>query len=230
VVINCAASTDPRLAEVAPEESMASNRDAVSNLARACREMRCRLIHLSTVDVYDGQMTRPYVESDPSDTRSPYGRIRCLGELAAGEMSQDFLILRLSLVCGDGSPGDPLSAIGEALEQRTTLRWDERRVSPVFDEDLGAAFATILRSDWRGVLHLANSGSCLLSELAEETTRLLGGFSSPELVGGPGPASFQEGRGANAALDVRRFVSWSGRRPRDWREALSANLRRGEGP
>ena len=198
---------------------------AVTNLARACREIGCRLIHLSTVDVFNGRKPGPYVESDFPDSASQYGRIRYLGELAAAQDSPDLLILRLSMVCGDGGPRDPLSIIGEALERGTALSWDERRVSPVFEEDLGAAFATILRNDWRGVLHLANSRSCLLSELAGETARLLDASSTPPLTGGRGPASFWEGSGANAALDIGRFVSLSGRRPRDWREALSATLR-----
>ena len=226
VAINCAALADPRRAEAVPEDSLSSNREGAANLARACREIRCRLIHISSVDVFDGRKPAPYSESDAPNADTQYGRIRYLGELAVAEANPDHLILRLSMVCGDGDPEDPLSTIGEALETGRPLAWDERRVSPVFAEDLGSAVATILKNDWRGLLHLANGGSCFLSELAAETARLMGVRAAPELSGGPGPSSFWERCGPNAALDIARFVSLSGRRLRDWRDALSAALGR----
>jgi dTDP-4-dehydrorhamnose reductase len=230
VAVNCAALTDPHLAETSPEESLAANRAGVAALARACREIGCRLIHLSTVDVFEGRKPGPYVETDAPDAATQYGRIRHLGELSAAEENPDHLVLRFSLVCGDGEPDDPLARIGDAVERDGPLTWDERRVSPLFAEDLGSAVATLLRSDWRGVLHLSNSGSCLLSELAGETARLLGSPRPPELVGGSGPASFWERSGANAALDAGRFTGLSGRRLRSWREALSAHLESGTVP
>jgi dTDP-4-dehydrorhamnose reductase len=226
VAINCAALTDPRRAETAPEESLASNREGAANLARACREICCRMIHLSSVDVFDGRKPAPYSELDGPDAATPYGRMRTLGELAVAEANPDHLILRLALVCGDGDPGDPLSAIGEALEDGRPLAWEERRVSPIFAEDLGSSLATILKHDWRGLLHLANGGSCFLSELVAETARLMGAPTPPELSGGPGPGSFWERGGPNAVLDTSRFVSQSGRRLRDWRDALAATLGR----
>lgn len=224
VAINCAALTDPRLAEISPELSLASNRDGVKNLARACREIGCRLIHFSSVDVFDGRKPAPYLESDPPDSSSPYGRIRRLGELEAAEGNPDHLILRLSLVCGGGEPGDPLVEIAGALKEGKALPWADRRVSPVFPEDLGSAVASLLKNDWRGILNVANGGSCFLSELAAETARLLGAPAAPELVGGQGPASFGENEGPNAVLDTGRFVSLSGRRLREWRLALAASL------
>ncbi len=229
VAINCAALTDPLRAETSPEESLAANRQGVIHLARACREIRCRLIHLSSPDVFSGRKPAPYLESDPPDSAIQYGRIRTLGELAAAEGNPDHLILRLSLVCGDGETGDPIIAITEALDRGADLEWEERRVSPIFPEDLGAAMATILKSDWSGILHLANAGTCLLSELAEETARLLGSPAAPELAGGRGPASFWERGGPNAVLDTARFASLSGRRLRGWREALASALGRSPG-
>jgi dTDP-4-dehydrorhamnose reductase len=226
VVVNCAAVTDPYLADSSPEEVLAINREGVAGLARACREIPCRLIHFSTVDVFDGRKLAPYVETDVPDAASQYGRIRTLGELGVAEGNPDHLIVRLSLVCGDAEDGDPLRAVAVALREGVPLAWEDRRVSPIFAEDLGSATATLLKSDWRGVLHLANGGSCFLSEMAAETARHLNVLAPPELCGGPGPASFRDGGGANAVLDAGRFAVLSGRRLRDWRAALAASLDR----
>ena len=91
-------------------------------------------------------------------------------------------------------------------------------------EDFVSVLQTILRSDWKGVLHLGNGGSCLLSDLVAETSRLLETEPVPELTGGSGPASFWEGSGNNAALDTSRFTMLSGRRLREWRKALEATV------
>jgi dTDP-4-dehydrorhamnose reductase len=222
VTINCAALTDPHLAESAPEESLEANRAGVASLARACRELESRLIHLSTVDVFSGTSSAPYREEDATDAATQYGKIRHLGELAAAEENPDHLVLRMSMLCGDFEAGDPLLAIQRALETGESLAWYDRRVTPLWMEDLGSAFQTILRTDWKGVLHLGNGGPCLLSEIVDEMAQLLGSPRVPELIGGMGPASFWEGSGRNAALDTSRFIRLSGRRPREWRQALRA--------
>ncbi len=55
VTINCAASTNPAMAELTPEAALLINREGPARLARTCREIGCRIIHLSTVDVFDGR-------------------------------------------------------------------------------------------------------------------------------------------------------------------------------
>ena len=222
-VINCAALVDPRGAEEDPEAYLATDRDGVGTLGRAGRERGCRLIQLSTVDVFHGNRPAAHREADPPDARSAYGRIRRLGEIAAAADPAS-LVLRLSLVVGDGDERDPLESIRRAVERGEPLAWDDRRISPIFPEDLTAAVCALIVSSARGVFHLANSGSCLLSELVDEAARLLG-TAAPALVGGPGPASFGAHGGPNASLDIRRYVEQTGRRPREWREALRAALR-----
>ena len=229
VTINCAALTDARAAESYPGEFLEVNRLGVASLARACRELECRLIHLSSVDVFSGASLTPYREEDAPDATSQYGRIRHLGELAAAEENSEHLILRMSMLCGDGEEGDPLMTIRRALQEGESLPWYERRVTPLWMADFTAALQTILRSDWKGVLHLGNGGSCLLSELAGELARYLNSPKVPELIGGDGPGSFWEGAGRNAALDTSRFSRLSGRRLRDWRQALGTTQSPEEG-
>ena len=222
VTINCAASTNPAMAELTPEAALLINREGPARLALTCREIGCRIIHLSTVDVFDGRKPSAYREEDPPTPVTSYARSRYLGELGVGHENPDHLVVRLSTLCGDGDPEDPLERIREAIGAGVPLPWGDRQVSPIFAEDFTAAFLSILRSGWRGVLHLANGGSCLLSELVEEVNGPGRGIRVPDLIGGVGPASFWEGAGPNSALDSRRFSALSGRRLRDWKSALSA--------
>jgi dTDP-4-dehydrorhamnose reductase len=223
VAINCSAMTDPLGAESSPQSSLEVNRDGVLTLARACREIGCRFIHLSTVDVFSGRVPAPYREEQTPDPVTAYAKTRYLGEIAARE-NPDQLILRMSILCGDGQEEDPLVQVVDALERGEPLAWEERRITPIWMPDLVAALATILRSSWRGILHLGNGGSCLLSDFVSEAMRVLEAGRVPELRGGTGPASFWEGSGPNATLDCTKFAQLSGKHLRDWRYALSASL------
>jgi dTDP-4-dehydrorhamnose reductase len=223
VAINCAALTGERGARATPEELQQVHREGVGNLARACQEIRCRLIHLSTAEVFGGAGVVPAREEDQPSPRTACSRSRFLGELAATEQP-DHLVLRFSLVCGHGRPGDPLLPIRDAAERGAALPWADRVVSPLFAPDLIAAIREVLRSDWKGVLHLANAGACTLSELAAETSRLLGATRPVPLEGEEAPAPIEPAGGANLALAADRFARLSLRRPRDWRIALAATL------
>jgi dTDP-4-dehydrorhamnose reductase len=226
VVINCAAITSAERAETHPDVSREVNVTGVAALGRACRELGCRLIHLSSVEVFSGEARDPYREDAIADSRSVYGKIRRLGELAASQECPDHLVVRLSMLCGDGADEDPLQVVRRAVREEGELPWQDRRVTPIWMEDFVSAMQTILRSDWKGVLHLGNSGACILSDLSSEVARLLGATREPDLGGGVGPASFSLGSGLNMTLDTAQFTKLSGGRLRDWREALRETLRK----
>ena len=225
VVINCAARTRPRGPGDSPEALLGINALGVETLARASRELGCRLIHLSTVDVFSGRRKEPYREEDPPDAAIPYGRSRALGEAAAARGNPNHLILRMSALFGDGAQEDPLEVIRRSVLRGEPIPWEDRRITPLWMEDFVGALGSVLRSEWSGVLHLGNSEPALLSEVVGETARLLGAARVPDLIGA---ASFQEGSGPNAALDCSRFTALSGRRMRSWRQALAASLGKNE--
>ena len=64
VCINAAAYTDVDGAETNKALAYAINATAVETLAKACKQHRCWLIHISTDYVFDGALDRPYTPSD----------------------------------------------------------------------------------------------------------------------------------------------------------------------
>jgi len=225
VVFNCAALTRFSGSGDPSQAFLEVNALGVETLSRASRELGCRLIHLSTVEVFSGRRKEPYREEDLADAATAYGRSRALGEAAAARGNPNHLVLRLSALFGDGGEDDPLEINRRSVEAGEAIPWDDRRISLLGMEDFVAALGTILRQDWTGVLHLGSPEPALLSEVVAEVARLLGAAQPPALRGGAaGPASFAEGFGPNAALDCSRFTSLSGRRMRGWRQALAAAL------
>ena len=64
VVINTAAYTAVDRAEVEPELAYAINAEGAGRVAEACARKTTPLIHISTDYVFDGELARPYRETD----------------------------------------------------------------------------------------------------------------------------------------------------------------------
>ena len=79
-IVNAAAYTAVDLAEDQPAQAYAVNDAAVASLARASTAAACRLLHLSTDFVFDGNSNRAYRTTDPTNPLSVYGASKLAGE------------------------------------------------------------------------------------------------------------------------------------------------------
>jgi dTDP-4-dehydrorhamnose reductase len=96
-IVNAAAYTAVDLAEDEPAKAIAVNDTAVASLVRTARGARCKLLHLSTDFVFDGESKRAYLPADPTNPLSVYGATKLAGErhvIADGEG----IVLRTSWV------------------------------------------------------------------------------------------------------------------------------------
>ena len=98
VVINAAAYTAVDKAEEDINTIFQINSDSVATLAKISTLRSIRLIHFSTDYVYDGQMDRPYIESDSEKPLNTYGKSKLAGDNAIRLYATNYLILRVSWV------------------------------------------------------------------------------------------------------------------------------------
>ena len=82
IIVNCAAWTAVDLAETHVEDALRINADAPHSLARVSLKTGCKVIHISTDYVFDGEASRPYKTKDHANPRNRYGQSKLLGELA----------------------------------------------------------------------------------------------------------------------------------------------------
>lgn len=100
VIVNAAAYTAVDRAETEPELAWRINAEMPAVLAAAAAQSGALLVHYSTDYVYDGRKAAPYVESDPTNPQSVYGRSKLAGEEAIRASGAQSVIFRTSWVFG----------------------------------------------------------------------------------------------------------------------------------
>ena len=100
IIINPAAYTAVDKAESEPWVAHAVNAQAPKTLARQASRRNIPIIHFSTDYIFDGEKDGPYLEDDPANPKSVYGKTKWLGEEAVRSNAAKHVILRTSWVFG----------------------------------------------------------------------------------------------------------------------------------
>jgi dTDP-4-dehydrorhamnose reductase len=211
IVINCAAWTDVDGAEEHEDEALRINRDGARNVADAAGAV----LYVSTDYVFDGTKREPYVESDPVNPQSAYGRTKLAGERVTAEANPRHYIVRTSWLFGPGGKNFVETMLGLGPEVRVV---DDQVGSPTFTGHLADALARLARTEDYGVHHLTASGSCSWFEFAREIFARAGSDTRAEpctTADFPRPAP----RPAYSVLGSER-----GHRLPSWQEGLDAYL------
>ncbi|QIK58993.1 dTDP-4-dehydrorhamnose reductase [Dysgonomonas sp. HDW5A] len=93
-IVNCAAYTAVDKAEDDIELCYKINKEATRNLGIAATNNEAKVIHTSTDYVFDGTGNRPYLETDPVNPKSVYGKSKHEGEAALLEVCPDSIVIR----------------------------------------------------------------------------------------------------------------------------------------
>jgi dTDP-4-dehydrorhamnose reductase len=142
-------------------EAWSTNVDGSRVVARAARGVR--LIHLSTDVVFGGAKGSPYVEGDPLDPVTAYGRSKAAAELEVAREHPGALIVRTSLIYGGAEPSKHELA---ALDSANTFYTDEIR-SPVQVGELAERLLALVETELAGPLHLGGADAVSRHEFAE---------------------------------------------------------------
>ena len=97
-IVNGAAYTAVDAAEDETSQAMAVNDTAVGALASAASAAGCRLLHLSTDFVFDGESNRAYLPGDEPHPLSVYGVSKRGGELQVLNGTKSGIVLRTAWV------------------------------------------------------------------------------------------------------------------------------------
>lgn len=95
-IINCAAFTSVDNAESDLKLVEQINHHAVDQLAKFAKDLNIPLIHISTDYVFNGQVSKPYLETDKTDPLNIYGSTKLKAEQAIIESGCNGAIIRTS--------------------------------------------------------------------------------------------------------------------------------------
>ncbi len=162
VVINCGAYTAVDRCEEERRLCRQINGEGPGYLAKACRLIGSRIIHISSDYVFDGSkpVPHPYVEDDPVQPLSHYGRTKLQGEQAIAKQCNDYVIVRTAwLYSATGSNflktmlrlslADPGAIRRVVNDQYGSLTWSHT---------LARQIGSLLRSDIQGIVHATSEG------------------------------------------------------------------------
>lgn len=228
-IVNCAAYTLVDKAEEQPETCRAVNVAAVEHLVRACGELDCPLVQISTDYVFGTAPAspRPWREDDPPSPQGVYARTKFDGERAAARHPKHFIIRTCGLYAraSDQRASNFVRTMLRLGGTRSELGVvDDQRCTPTYIPHLARAVLFLLGEagstvPW-GTYHVTNGGETTWRQLAIEIFRLaemqvvVRPISTAE-YGAPAP------RPSYSVLDTEAYRRLGGPPMPDWKAALA---------
>jgi dTDP-4-dehydrorhamnose reductase len=175
-MINCAAWTDVDKAEANSPMVRKINTEAPGLLAKNCKDMGAKFVQISTDYVFSGTSQVPYLESDPVDPISEYGKSKAEGEKNAEVYGKSATtIIRTSWLYSKWNKNFVKSIIGKLLTSNKDLSVvDDQTGQPTFAGDLAKQILQFESIGLQpGIFHFTNRDSCSRFEFAVEIARLV---------------------------------------------------------
>jgi dTDP-4-dehydrorhamnose reductase len=174
-IINCAAWTNVDGAESSFEDAIKLNEIAVGNVGVAADLFECKVIHISTDYVFDGESSEPYLETSQVHPLNKYGESKLLGEQALLEALPSAYVVRTSWLYGVSGKNFVKTIAGKALRGEEAKVVNDQVGSPTSARDLAIGIVSILRNQPEsGIYHYSNRGNCSWFELAQEIYEIVG--------------------------------------------------------
>ncbi|MSP48625.1 MAG: dTDP-4-dehydrorhamnose reductase [Alphaproteobacteria bacterium] len=232
-VVSAGAYTAVDKAESEPGLAEAVNAVAPGMLAGEAAKRRVPIVHLSTDYVFDGTKTGAYVETDPVNPLSVYGRTKAAGERAVAAANPRHAILRTSWVYAAHGSNFVKTMLRLGRERDLLKVVDDQTGAPTSADDIARAAIAVLRGlgDGKpaGTYHYAAEGATtwhgLASAIWAKAGPRLGRAPRIDAIptsGYPTPAK----RPMNSRLDCAKIVATFAAVRRPWEQALDETLSR----
>ncbi len=179
LIVNAAAYTAVDKAESEPALAQSINADAVAILAEEARKIGAAILHYSTDYVFDGSKSTPYLESDPANPLSVYGKTKLAGEQALAHAEIPYLVLRTSWVYGARGKNFLRTILKLAAEKPELRIVADQTGAPTSSSEIADATASLIQrwhvqnqAEHSGIYHLVAAGETTWHGFAAEALRL----------------------------------------------------------
>jgi dTDP-4-dehydrorhamnose reductase len=177
VVLHMAAETDVDRCEREVDHAFRSNALATLNIALECQRFDIPLAYVSTAGVFDGTKPEPYNEFDIPNPVNVYALSKLEGERFVQTFVPRHYIVRAGWMFGGSARDKKFVGKIAAMCQSGGAEIkavDDKFGCPTYAVDLLNAIKTLIHSNFYGVYHIVNAGSCSRYDVAVEISRFLG--------------------------------------------------------
>ncbi|MCY6484503.1 dTDP-4-dehydrorhamnose reductase [Clostridium aestuarii] len=224
IVINPAAYTNVDGCEENKEDAFKVNALGARNLAKACKKIGAKLIHISTDYVFEGEGTIPYCEYDVPSPVSVYGKTKLLGERYVQQFCSKYFIVRTAWLYGYNGKNFVKTIMKAAKEKGHLDVVNDQRGNPTNAEDLAHHILKVALTEEYGIYHCTGKGECSWYDFACKIVE----FADIDCTVSP-VTSEQYKRVAKrpsfSSLDNMMLRCTVGDEMREWEEALKVFIR-----
>lgn len=219
IIINCAAHTQVDLCETEEEKAYQINAAGPRNLAKAARSVDAKLVQVSTDYVFEGNGQKPYVESDPTNPVSAYGRTKLAGEEAVQKEWDKVFIVRTAWLYGDGK--NFVKTMLNLSENYKEIRVvNDQYGTPTTALELAKMIWFIVQTERYGIYHATCEGSTSWYEFAKEIFKAFGKEVTVHPVT-TAEYNAKAARPAYSVLENHKLNTETEYRMKDWQAALN---------
>lgn len=232
VVINTAAFVRVDDCETEPDKAYLVNALGARNVAVQAEKLGAKLVHISTDYVFGGGENIPtggYTEFDNPVPLNIYGKSKLAGDELVRFLCRKHMIVRSSGLFGVagalGKGGNFIETMLKLAKERPELRVVNDQVfSPTYTLDLSVRISQLIETEYYGIFHVTNSGTCSWYELARETLDAAG--SKTPLIPITSDQYPQKAKRPNYSVLRNYQLQLLGMEPmRSWQKALEDYLK-----
>jgi dTDP-4-dehydrorhamnose reductase len=224
VVVHPAGIPDLDIAEAEPARAHLVNVEGTRHVVESARAVGAGVVYISTDAVFNGQNTRPYVESDRPWPITVYGQTKLAGETIVRTLPEHW-IFRVSVLFGPGKTNFIEKGLRKIAAGEPYVVASDQEGCATYTLDAADKIMEVVEARRCGLYHLANQGACTRYELARRAAELAG-LDPAKVVGVP---AAQMGRRAPrlkyAVMEMAALRAAGFSLPRPWQEALADYLR-----
>jgi dTDP-4-dehydrorhamnose reductase len=176
-IVHAAAWRDIDRCETEPVSAFENNALGTRNVMLAATGMDCKVVHISTDAVFDGEKGTPYHEFDSPNPINVYGLTKLAAENEVRSFVRRHFIVRVPLLLGlGGPPGANLivKTVEKARKGEEIVAACDQVASPTYTRHAAQIVERLLGTDLYGTYHVCNAGSGSRWDVAVEILRLAG--------------------------------------------------------
>ena len=226
VVIHNAAYTAVDRAEEERDICYSVNALGPKYIALACKEIKAKMIYISTEYVFDGEKKGLYQVDDLKNPLGVYGMTKSLGEDYVRKTLDEYFIVRISWAFGVNGNNFIKTMLKLAKTRNFINVVCDQVGSPTYTFDLAKLLCDMMVTNNYGIYHASNEGFCSWYELAMFV------FSQKGIKIDVKPISTAEyqkqvtqaKRPLNSCLDKSKIVEMGFQKLPSWQDAVNRYL------